>query len=361
VSSDCRLILASGMSCRLQRKRGCACVACTAPWRYLQLPHNRPISTPSRAQSAGLDPSPLEIAWASPNIYWYFAVLGPRACAQSVLNEAPCSTRYDNGARRLESERKHFAHSGYSSIAWVLPQSSLSSMSHTHTTATSCLRQLQASMAERMPVMAHTEWVTEWDSRGEGECLRQDRSNEDNHRLRMETAVEELSHGASDGSSKKLLSRSSVFNANTWLQNTIRKRDIWAFGCVMLETLVWLIHGRSNQDKDDSSVQHATLVRDAELRKSSLLKRALMFERTVVPDQLDSDVDKQISWSARIPASSSRLLSCALGSTSIVGMSPGIIPVRPVVKSDFRLRNAMSLGRKDTCSNEHLSSALRLL
>jgi serine/threonine protein kinase len=234
-------------------------------------------------------------------------------------------------------------------------------MSHTHSTATSCLRQLQASMAERMPVMAHTEWATEWDSHLEEECLQQDRVNEDNYRLQMETAVEELSHGAGNGSLKKLLSRPSVINANTRLRNTIRNSDIWSLGCVMSEVLVWLIYGRSNQDKDDSSAQHATLVRNAELRRSSLLKRALMFERTLVPDRLDSDVDKQLSWCAKFPASSSSFLSSALGSTSILGMPPRNIPVRPVITADFQLRNAMTLGRKDACGNEHLASALKLL
>jgi hypothetical protein len=209
-----------------------------------------------------------------------------------------------------------------------------------------------------MPVMAHTEW----EPCLEEECLRQDRLNEENHRLRMGMAVEQLSHCASDGSSKKFLPRSTVFNADTWQQNTTRKSDVWTFGCVMLEILVCLAHGKFNVDSDNSSAQHARLVRNAELRRSSLLKRALLNERTVVPDRLDSDVDKKYnSWCARFPASSASFLSCALGSTSVVGMSPRIIPVRPVITADLRLRNAMTLGRKDVCGNEHLSSALRLL
>jgi serine/threonine protein kinase len=216
------------------------------------------------------------------------------------------------------------------------------------------------SMIKKMPVVAHTGWDTSL----EKECPRHDRVNEERHRLRMETtsrAPEEISHRTNEGSGRTFLSRSSAFKANMRLPRITSKSDVWSLGCVMLEAMVWLVHGRSNKDSDDSSAQHARLLRSAELRKSSLLKRALMNQRTSASGQLDSGIDKYNNWCAGVAASSSSLFSCARGSTAIVGMPRRISPVRPAITADFRLRNAMSLGRKDTCGNELLSSALKLL
>jgi serine/threonine protein kinase len=213
------------------------------------------------------------------------------------------------------------------------------------------------SMIENMPVMAHTGW----DTRLEKECPRQDRVNEERPRLRMETTIEELSHCTNEKSGRTLLSRSSAFKSNMRLPRITSKSDVWSLGCVMLEMMVWLVHGRSNKDSDDGSAQHPRLVRGAELRNSCLLKRALMNQHTSAPGQLDSGVDKCNNWCAGFAASSSSLFPRAHGSTSIVGMPPRIPPVHPAITADFRLANAMSLGRKDTCSNELLSSALNLL
>jgi serine/threonine protein kinase len=128
------------------------------------------------------------------------------------------------------------------------------------------------SMVEKMPVMAHTGWGT----RLERECPRQNRVNDERHRLRTETAFEELSHCATEESMRTLLSRSSAFKANTRLPKITSKSDVWSLGCIMLEAMVWLVHGKSNKDSDDSPAPHERLLRSAELRKSSLLKRALM-------------------------------------------------------------------------------------
>jgi serine/threonine protein kinase len=216
------------------------------------------------------------------------------------------------------------------------------------------------SMVEKMPVMANTGW----DTRLEKEFPRQDRVNEERDRLRMETpsrAPEEISHRTNEGSGRTFLSRYSAPKANIRLPNITSENDVWSLGCVILEAMVWLVHGISNKDSDDSSAQHARLVRGAELRKSSLLRRALMNRHTSAPGHLDSGVDKYNNWCAGIAASSSSLFACARGSTATVGMPPRIPPVRPAITADFRLANAMSLGRKDTCGNELLSSALKLL
>jgi serine/threonine protein kinase len=216
------------------------------------------------------------------------------------------------------------------------------------------------SMIEKMPVTAHTGWDTSL----EKECPRHDKVNEESHRLRMETASrapEEISHRTNEGSWRTFLSRSPAFKANMRLPRITSKGDVWSVGCVMLETMVWLVFGRSNKDSDDGSAQHTRLLRSAELRKSSLLKRALMNQHSSAPGQLDSGVDKYNNWCPGIAASSSSLFSYARGSTAIVGMPPKLPPVRPAITADFRLANAMSLGRKDTCGNELLSSALRLL
>jgi hypothetical protein len=179
--------------------------------------------------------------------------------------------------------------------------------------------------------------------------------------LRMETAFEESSHYTKEESGRIFLSRSSAFKANTRLLKITSKFDVWSLGCVQVETMEWLVHGISYKDSDNGSAQHAQLSRSAELRKSILLQRALLNQHTSAPGQLDSGVDKYNNWCAEIAASSSSLFPRARGSTSTVGMPPIIPPVRPTITADFRLANAMSLGRKDACGNEFLSSALGLM
>jgi hypothetical protein len=70
VGTDCRLILTSQISCRLHSRGTWLCLCSMYSPMTLQLPHNRPIPAPSRAQFAGLNPSPLGNAWASRNIHW---------------------------------------------------------------------------------------------------------------------------------------------------------------------------------------------------------------------------------------------------------------------------------------------------